>query len=176
MKIILSIFLFFLAVDTSAQLSHYNSIKKSTDSLGCLKYFKNLDKVVKEKLDSFYAFMNAKKKIPKEDKGFIVFSWHTNATGRVMADLSLNNQYSEYRIYALQKNNFGRIFAFTFYKSKLVLFRAPYSKYEVKEEFAELIHDLMYAELSKKVQREIDITTNEFDVVAPGIVKRYYFD
>jgi hypothetical protein len=157
------------------QLSCYTSIEKSNDTLADLHYFKNFDESVKEKLDSFIVFMKTKRKANKENKGFIIFSLHKNSVGRIEADLSLNTQYAAYRIYAFKKNNFGKIFAFSFYKSNLILFTIPYSKYGIKEEFGPLLHDLMYAELSTEVQQEIDKKGEDFEIKLPVIVKRYYF-
>ena len=157
------------------QLSYYSSIEKSTDTMANLHYFKNLDKSVMKKLDSFIVFIKSKKNIHNKNKGFIVFSWHKNSAGRIEADLSLNTQYAAYRVYAFKKNDFGKIFAFSFYKSNLILFTLRYSKHRIKEEFAPLLQDLMYAELSQPVQQEIDKKTEEFDIILPVIVKRYYF-
>ena len=174
MKVILSIFLFFFSANVMGQLSYYATIEKSNDTLADLRYFKNLDNSVKEKLDSFIIFIKSKKKVYKENKGFIEFSLHKNSAGRIEADLSLNTQYAAYRMYAFKRNNFGNVFAFSFYKSNLILFTLPTNKHKIKEEFGPLLHDLMYAELSTEVQQEIDKKAEEFQIVAPGIVKRYY--
>ncbi|MEP7236921.1 MAG: hypothetical protein ABI685_03615 [Ferruginibacter sp.] len=176
MKILFTAFIFFISVNAMGQLSYYASIQKSNDTLADLRYFKDLDKAVKEKLDSFIVFIKSKKKVYKENKGFIEFSLYKNSAGRLTVDISLNTQYAEYRMYAFKRNNFGDVFAFSFYKSNLVLFTLPYSKHRIKEEFSLLLNELMYTELSKEVQKEIDIKTEEFEIDGIGIVKRYYLE
>ena len=161
------------------QLPYYNSIEKSNDTLADLRYFKNLDKLITEKLDSFFVFIKSKREYRKkfkQDKGFIQFSLHRNSAGRILADLSVNSQYVDYKIFASKKNNFGNVFAFSFYKSNLIFFTFPYSKHGIREEFAPILHDLMYPEFLPEVKKEIDIKTEDFHIQAPGIVKRYYFD
>jgi hypothetical protein len=174
MKTTVIIVLLFFSVNAMGQLSHFATIEKSNDTLADLRYFKNLDNKIKEKLDSFLVFIKSKKMTDKENKGFIEFCLIRNSAGRIMADLSLNTQYAAYRIYAFKRNNFGNVFAFSFYKSNLILFTLPTNKHKIKEEFGSLLNELMYAELSKEVQKEIDAKTEEFQIDGIGIVKRYY--
>ncbi len=174
MKVILSIFLFFFSANSMGQLSYYASIEKSNDTLADLRYFKNLDNSVKEKLDSFIVFIKSKKKAYKENKGFIEFSLYKSSAGKIQADISVNSIYAAYRMFAFKKNNFGNVFAFSFYKSNLVLFTLPYSKHGIKEAFGPLLHDLMYAELSAGVKQEIDKKVEDFQIESNGLLRRYY--
>jgi hypothetical protein len=177
MKILFSAFLFFFfSANAMGQLTYYASIEKSDDTLADLRYFKHLDKSVKEKLDSFIVFIKSKNKPNKEKVGFIEFSLYKRPDGIIQADLSLNTQYAAFRMYAFKRNNFGDVFAYSFYRSNLVLFTLPYAKHRINEESGPLLRDLMYAELSAEVQQEIDSKTEEFDIILPGIGKRYFLN
>jgi len=179
MKIIFNLLLLLAALNVTAQVTYFKTIEKSNDSLADLRYFKNLEKPIIEKLDSFFLFIKGNKgykKKFKKDKGFIQFSMHKSTIGRVVADISVNAQYVNYKIFASKKNNFGDVFAFAFYKSKLILFTLPYSNYRIKEAYAPVLHDLMYAEFKPEVKKEIDCKTEDFQIEGLVIVKRYYLD
>jgi hypothetical protein len=176
MKVILIIFLLFFAVNAKGQLSYFASIEKNNDTMADLRYFKNLDSSIMQKLDSFIVYVKSSKKSDEEKIGFIEFCFFKKKEGRILIDLSLNSQYAAYRTYAFKQNNFGNVFAFSFYKSHLVLFTMSSDKHKIKEEFGPLLNELMYAELSKEVQQQIDKKANEFSIEGIGIVKRYYID
>jgi len=175
-KILFIAFVIFVFTPTAkSQISYYKSIEKSNDTSADLRYIKNLDRTIKQKLDSFIVFLRSKKEF-KKITGFIQFNIFKSSQGRTLADLSFNYQYCEYRIFALKKSNFGDVFAYSFYKSNLVLFTLPYSIHRIKEGDSSVLNDLMYAELSPEVQEEIDRNAEEFNIEFIGLVKRYYLN
>ncbi len=179
MKIISIIYFLLCTLTSQSQVMQYFAANEnSKDTLANLRYFKNIDKPIVQKLDSFLTFVSTKKS--KDASGFIEVSLFRSNANKKIADISINNQYADYRIFtgvAAINNDFGKVFAFTWYKSKLVLFTlSSSSKFRIREEYASILHDLIYAEMSKSVRKEIDNKADEFEVTAPGIVRRYYFD
>jgi len=157
-------------------MDYFVANENSNDTLADLRYFKNLDNSIKQKLDSFLVYVKSSKRSNEDKIGFIEFCFFKNTPGRIMVDLSLNAQYAAYRIHAFKWNNFGNVFAFSFYKSHLVLFTLSTNKHRIKEEFSPLLNELMYAELSKDVQQEIDKKATGFSLESISIVKRYSID
>lgn len=180
MKFLITAFCFLtFALGVKAQvIEYFVANENSNDTLACLRYFKNIDKAVAQKLDSFFKFAKTAK--DKDSDGFIEFSMFRDNSKKIIADISINSQYADYRIFAgITSINYdlGKVFAFTWYKSKLVLFTLDASlKFKIKYEYKSILHDLMYPEMSKSVRNEIDKKVEEYSLEAPGIVKRYYLD
>ena len=130
--------------------------------------------------ERFDQFNRNKKAKVKDWSGFIEFSLFRDNSKKIIADISINSQYANYRIFAgITPINYdlGKVFAFTWYKSKLVLFTFDASlKFKIKYEYKSILHDLVYPEMSKSVRDEIDKKADEFTIDAPGIVRRYYFN
>ena len=177
MKILFTAFflLFFTLTIKSQVIDYFLANEKVNDTLADLRYFKNIDKLIEQKLDSFFSYVKTRK--DKKEGGFIEVSMFRKKMNKITADISVNNQYADYRIYSAANKEFGKAFAFTWYKSKLILFTMSYSvKYRVKKEYGSIMHDLIYPEMSKSVRNEIDTKADEFTIDAPGIVRRYYFN
>jgi len=176
MKILITAFflLFFTATIKSQVMDYFVANENSNDTLADLRYFKNVDKSIQQKLDSFFRYAKTIKECT--DTGFIEFSIFRDNSNKIIADISINSQYADYRIFS-PENEYGKVFGFTWYKSKLILFTLDFPiKYRIKREYNSLLHDLIYPEMSKSVQNEIDKKADEFAIDAPGIVKRYYLN
>ncbi len=129
---------------------------------------------IKEKLDSFFNFIKSTNEY-KKNKGYIQVDLFKNSTGKNVLDFSVNSTYASYRIFTSKKNYFGNVFAFSFYKSHLILFTASYSKHRIKEEFVPLLNDLIYPELTFNVKKEIDKKTEDFEIEPNSLIKRYFW-
>jgi len=180
MKIVITAFFFFSFIPSvkSQVIEYFLANENSNDTLADLRYFKHIEKSVAQKFDSFFRFVEKAK--VKDSSGFIKFSLFRDNSKKIIADISINSQYANYRIFAgITPINYdlGKVFAFTWYKSRLVLFTFDASiKYRIKKEYGSILHDLMYFEMTKSVRDEIDKKSDEFAIDAPGIVKRYYFN
>lgn len=178
MRIFLSFILFFTLIGSSKSqvLEQFRSIEKSKDTMADLRYFKTLDSIIREKLDSFIVFREAggKRKV-KDSVGFIEISIMRNHSGSIFIDISHNSQYVCYRTISLKHANFGNVFAFSFYRSNLILLSIPYHGLRIKAEYQVVLRDLIYPEMTEAVKGEIDRNTTEFGIEV-GIVKRYYLD
>lgn len=174
MKILFSSILVILCLTkVNGQLKYYNLIEKSDDTLVDFHYIKTIDKTIREKLDSFLLFIRAKKQ-QNIIEGYIEIDLFKTSSGKSIVDICVRNAYSSYRVAVSKRNNFDGIFAFSFYKSRLILFKSSYSRYRIKEAFSQVIHDLIYAEVSNSVKHEIDKNTDEFQIQSTYLSKRYY--
>jgi hypothetical protein len=177
MKILITAFflLFFTPTIKSQVVEYFAANENSNDTLADLRYFKNVDKSIVQKLDSFFSYVKTRK--DNNENGFIEFSLFKNNWNKMTADISINSLYIDYSIFTSIKDDFGNVFAFTWYKSKLVLFTfdSP-KKYKIKKGYSSILHDLIYPEMSNSVRKEIDRKSDEFKLNGPGIGKRYYFD
>lgn len=182
--IILFILLFLEKNSIKAQvLSYTNSTANSFDTASNLKYFNTLDKQIQLKLDSFYLLINERNKINRKgikyyntDSGFVTADFYRdNKTKKLNILLRLNNTYVDYLLAINKPEDYQNLFGFTFYKSKLVLLNLSYSKHKVKDEFASLVKDLIFPELTYNVKKEILKNSQKYDVITDGrIYKKYY--
>lgn len=174
---LLSIFLLIFIFTTTVRgqiKDHYLKIEHSDDTLADLKYFKTIDKSITQKLDSFLIYLKLNNINIKKNIGFIRVSLFNDYKGRMGVYIRLCPGYADYRVYSTK--DFGNSFAFSFFKSKLILFTLSASKYSLKDSYQFLMQDLLYAEMPTSVKTEIDNNSTEFDIDLPGLVKRYYFN
>lgn len=176
MKVIAALFLnLFISVACKSQLiSYYNSIKSSEDTIGNLRYFAGIDRSVKAKIDSFLSMPETRFFKKNKNQGIVKISIFESIQSGLFCDIAITSEYASYRILTSNKLRFGSIFAFAFYKSKLLLFTVPYTKYKINSNYETLIRDLVYDEMPNEVKKEIDANVSDFEISLRPIVKRYY--
>jgi hypothetical protein len=157
------------------------SIQQNQDTSANLHFFNKLDIKFQQKIDSFYQFITETKITNKKgitdknaDSGYIVVNIYLPPHRKYLQlDFRLSNTFIYYLITTDKKDNYERLFGFTLYKQKVVLFNLDYTKYKIKDEFLPLVKDLIIPQLTKNVQNEIAQNSDDIEIYANGIIKRF---
>ena len=151
----------------SQVLEYFKSIENQKDTALDLKYFKKINPVLVQKLDSFLLFKKKGEKPVIRDTSYIEIQFFTNLKygNSIYADIYERKDYCDYTLHFPVKFNKGNIIAFTFYKSKLIVFSMPYNTGKVKKEYISLLKDLIYNEMRQDVKNDIDANVDEVEII-----------
>lgn len=186
-RYILLFLLFFMLQNDSSKaqvFNHFNNIENSNDTLYNLRYFKNIDAKIKEKLDSFFLLIKYNKKLTRKgviyyntDSGFITVGFYRKPKSKnLILYIKLNNTYGDYLSITNTQNKYQNLFGFTYYKSHTVLLNLEYSKLKINDDFIPLLKDIIVPELSTSVQKEIIKNANEYEINSYGVFKKYIIE
>jgi hypothetical protein len=181
-------YLFFLLIFNSfisnAQVIKIHDILKerSNDSTLNLQYFKNIDSVLINKLDSFDLYLS--KKMYELDSNYfftIDLGVLRKASFRKEIIIKYGSQYNDYISVSNLVNNkspFGNrtVFAFSFYKNKLVLFTILKKNLSLTNDASKLLTNLVYEHVNTLEKKLILGFPQYSSVIKVKPIKSYFLD
>jgi hypothetical protein len=162
----LLLFLAFCTFEASGQVlkqfKKINALKK--DSTVNIHYFKNVDSVILNKLDSFDQYLTKRKF--QLDSNFFYNIEFTPKEKKLSLHLSYNFLYSIYLVMLSKENKIkiSQPFAFFFYKNRLVICTTFSEKLIENQPAQDLLANLMYEHLSIKEKKMIDAASKDVEV------------
>ncbi len=149
----------------------YDSIYKTNDTNISLQYYKNIDNILIEKIDSFFLCYEKEVKKGRMDSGFVELNLFKNASNINSANFSFQENYGSYLV-ALGpcKECNNSVLGFTFYKGKLIVIVGFFSKsYKSKYKESLLFNSIVRQEMNVAVQQEIaNVVPGSFKVQFGG--------
>jgi hypothetical protein len=143
-----------------------------------LQYFKNADSILLNKIDSFDLFLTETKY--ELDSNYFYLVQFTKIRNKIEIGISYCSQYNEY-LMITNSLGFGKlnrkrkVFAFFFYKNKLILCSTQLSNINYKDGSKQLLKNLIYENVNESEKAFILHLPNEIRVEGKP-AKQYYLE
>ena len=143
-----------------------------------LTYYKNVDKILLQKLDSFDLFLKEIKY--QVDTNYFYCIGFSKRGDKLTAAVNYASMYNDYLFYTNSGHYSGvkyrqNVFAFFFYKNKLVICFTFIGNFTLTKDAESLLKNLMYEHIDESEKKLIGNPPKGIAILAKP-VKRYYLE